>query len=277
MKEHFDSDITVLLHDKERLLEQLESTRLCVQQVESEMDALKASKSFESDYQELLVKFNEQADRLEASKDEFQRALTHEQKIVSGLTDELNGLRETIRDVDTLLPLDSSTNLVERLRHLTDDQQRLAEKVNQGEHVLLQNEQLINELRALKASAANEHDQHLQTIETLRRDYEHRIEDLTVRLEQTKTSAQEQLDQATEQRMEYEQALKQQHTGKQRSSSFESSSIHSFLRRRNQPVESLRSKIRTRSRRSIEALCSIDTSSGKSTRGTFECCYPAAS
>ena len=217
MKEHFDSDITVLLHDKERLLEQLESTRLCVQQLESEMDALKENKSFESDYRELLVKFNEQADRLDASNGELQQVLNNEKEVVAGLTDELNHLRETLRGVETLLPSDSSTDLVERLRHLTDDQQRLAEKIKQGENVLLQNEQLTNELRALKESASNEHDQHLQTIETLRRDYEHRMEDLTMQLERTKTSVREQLDQATEQRLEYEQAFKHQHTGKRRS------------------------------------------------------------
>ncbi|CAF5196007.1 unnamed protein product, partial [Rotaria magnacalcarata] len=72
VKENFDCDISMLLKDKERLQEELEAARLCVRQLETDLESTKQqSVTFDSNddikqkHEDLLTKFNEKSSHLE--------------------------------------------------------------------------------------------------------------------------------------------------------------------------------------------------------------------
>jgi chromosome segregation ATPase len=80
VKEHFDSDISVLLQDKQRLQEDLATTRVSVQQLETELEAAKQQ----------IIDIQNSAD--ESQKIDFDR-----------LTKECEGIKQARDDLQVLL------------------------------------------------------------------------------------------------------------------------------------------------------------------------------
>ncbi|CAF3057511.1 unnamed protein product [Rotaria sp. Silwood2] len=188
VQEHFDSDISVLLQDKQRLQEKLESSHLCVQQLENELDLIKRKINIDEDikekYDNLLIKFHEKSDyteqlindktKLETTNEEFQKQiqllqqditqytdlnliLSNQQMNILCLTEELNHLRETIKNIENILPSSESIDLFERIQQLIDDRQKISEEIH---HEQQQNEQ------------------HFKTIDDLKNEYENQISEL---------------------------------------------------------------------------------------------------
>ena len=206
IQEHFDSDIRVLLQDKQRLQEKLEFTSLCLHQLENELDLLRqktnANENFKDKYENLLNDFNEKSNyieqlindknKVENLNEEFQKQIqslqqdinqysdinlivSNQQMNISCLTEESNRLRETITNIEHILPLQQSTDLFGRIQQLMNDYQENCQKLkNDKEHI----ERLNNEIQTLKQSSSNENEQHFITIQTLKDEYEQRIHQL---------------------------------------------------------------------------------------------------
>ncbi|CAF4958352.1 unnamed protein product [Rotaria sp. Silwood1] len=187
VQEHFDSDISVLLQDKQRLQEKLESSNLCVRQLEHELDTIKQKIKIDEDikqkYDNLLIKFNEKSDyieqlindktRLEITNEEFQKQIqTFQQDInqyadvnlilsnqkmnISDLTEELDHLREKIKDIENILPSNESTDLFERIQQLINDRQTVSQEIyyeqylKTNDHLKNEYENQINQLQQTK-------------------------------------------------------------------------------------------------------------------------------
>ena len=140
IQENFDSDISVLLQDKQRLQEEIESFKHRVTQLESELRSTK-KESFK--YEDLLNKFNEQAQENE----EFQKRvgilqreisenadlkliLSNQQMNVTHLTEELKQNREIITNIEEILPGNTSANLIERVQQLVNEHQKMNQEIN---------------------------------------------------------------------------------------------------------------------------------------------------
>ncbi|CAF1053004.1 unnamed protein product [Rotaria magnacalcarata] len=207
VQEHFDSDISVLLQDKQRLQENLEAVHLCVRQLENELDSTKqklksTDEEFNEKYESLLVKFNEKSDymqqlvndktKLETSNEELQQQIqtlqedvnqhsdlnlivSNQQMNIADLTDEVNKLRETINNVDTILPSSQSTDLYEKIQEIINDRQNLSQEIQNDKQQI---EQFENEIQKLKETLSNEKEQHFKNIDTLKHEYEERINQL---------------------------------------------------------------------------------------------------
>lgn len=140
IQENFDSDIGVLLQDKQRLQEEIESFKHRVNQLESE---LRSTKKDNFKYEDLLNKFNEQAQENE----EFQKRivilqrelsenadlkliLSNQQMNVTHLTEELKQNREIITNIEDILPGKTSANLIERVQQLINEYQKVNQEIN---------------------------------------------------------------------------------------------------------------------------------------------------
>ena len=232
VKEHFDSDISGLLNDKQRLLEQLDSERLRTQQLERDFEALKQIKSAASQLEEDTMKKNyaESFEQLQMEKVQLETSLnelrqrnqalekdllqetnqskdlnllmSNQQLNISSLKEDLSSLRDTLARLQTLFPDVDSTNFVEHVEQVLDHRREIQEQVKQQEETIQREqqriEQLTNELQSLKEHLSNDHEAHLQT---LRSDYDGRMADLNNQLQQsqeTKDQLQQSLDEASE-------------------------------------------------------------------------------
>lgn len=140
IQENFDSDISVLLQDKQRLQEEIESFKHRFNLLETE---LRSTKKDNYKYEDLLNKFNEQAQENE----EFQKRiailqrelsenadlkliLSNQQMNVTHLTEELKQNREIITNIEQILPGNSSVNLIERVQQLLNEHQKIKQEIN---------------------------------------------------------------------------------------------------------------------------------------------------
>lgn len=225
VKEHFDSDITVLLNDKQRLQEQLESERLCTRQLERDLEALRqlkgeTMKTNDAESVKQIEQLPMEKEQLESSLDELRKqnqALEHDllqekkqcndlnllisnqQLNISSLNEDLSSLRETFAGLRTLIPDVESANVVEHVQQVFDHLRETQEQVNQ----------LTNELKLSKERWSNDNDEQIQTLKS---DYDRRILDLNNRIEQLQEvndDLQQSLNAATEQCAEYKRNYKQ--------------------------------------------------------------------
>lgn len=140
IQEHFDSDISVLLQDKQRLQEELESMKQRVHHLENE---LRLTKNDNYKYEDLLNKFNE----LGKENEEFQKRIeilrqeldqnadlkliiSNQQMNMTHLTEELKQTKETTTKIEEILPNSASTDLFERVQQFIVEHQKMIEEIN---------------------------------------------------------------------------------------------------------------------------------------------------
>lgn len=80
-----DEDVSLLLKDKERLQEELESARLNIRQLESNLESVKQQQ--QQNYEDLLIKFNEKSIQYEDLR-------KNNQQLIEKLRNEIEILKE---------------------------------------------------------------------------------------------------------------------------------------------------------------------------------------
>ncbi|CAF4201562.1 unnamed protein product, partial [Rotaria magnacalcarata] len=72
--------------------------------------------------------------------------VSNQQMNIADLTDEVNKLRETINNVDTILPSSQSTDLYEKIQEIINDRQNLSQEIQNDKQQI---EQFENEIQKL--------------------------------------------------------------------------------------------------------------------------------
>ncbi|CAF4202044.1 unnamed protein product, partial [Rotaria magnacalcarata] len=72
--------------------------------------------------------------------------VSNQQMNIADLTDEVNKLRETINNVDTILPSSKSTDLYEKIQEIINDRQNLSQEIQNDKQQI---EQFENEIQKL--------------------------------------------------------------------------------------------------------------------------------
>ncbi|CAF4629220.1 unnamed protein product, partial [Rotaria sp. Silwood2] len=191
VKEHFNSDITVLLHDKERLQEELESTRLCIRQLEIDLELARKQQNIKTDFN----------DEIKHQQDEFKQKY---EDLLTKFDEKTIELEKLINDK---LNLETSNK---EFQNLMKNYQEEILKDKQ------QIEQLNNEIEILKDNLSKENEQHLKSFDTLKTEYENLTNELH-QTKQAKDNIQSLLDETTQERTIYKdkyQSIQQlEHTG----------------------------------------------------------------
>ncbi|CAF1230556.1 unnamed protein product [Rotaria sordida] len=178
VKEHFNSDISVLLHDKERLQEELESTRLYVRQLETNLELAKEQQ------QNIKTDIN---DEIKYEQDEFKQKY---EDLVKQFDEKTIQLEQLINDK---LNLEISNK---EFQDLIKNYQEIILKNKQ------QIEQLNNDIEILKDNLSKENEQHLKSFDTLKTEYENLTNELH-QIKQTKDNIQSLLVQTAQERTMY--------------------------------------------------------------------------
>lgn len=140
IQENFDSDISVLLQDKQRLQEEIESFKHRIHYLENEV---RVTKNDNYKYEDLLGKFNEQEkeneefrNRIEILQHELNQnadlklIISNQDMNMTHLKEEFKQTKEIISNIEEILPRSSSTNLIERIQQVLDEHQKSIEQVN---------------------------------------------------------------------------------------------------------------------------------------------------
>jgi DNA repair exonuclease SbcCD ATPase subunit len=186
VKEHFDADISVLLQDKQRLQEQLETARVTVQQLEENVQTLKQI-SIDNDHRNelhdnerrILKDLNDEyQQRIQLLDDELNREKMCQQVNISSLTDELTLVRTMLGTIRTCLSLDESTDLVERVEQLFNERQVLIDET--AEKITYETNKINNEWQQRLTDMECKH---RQTLEITIDDADKRVRDLNEQLQ----------------------------------------------------------------------------------------------
>ncbi|CAF1548479.1 unnamed protein product, partial [Adineta steineri] len=199
VQEHFDSDISVLLQDKQRLQEELEAVRLCMRQMENELEVTKQQAKIDKDLKEKyddlsnsieqltndkikLEKLNEELNQQIQSSD-LNLIISNQNMNISHLNEELDNLRDMIKNIENIVPENPSIDLLERIQQLKQNDIQLSQTLEnqrqehsdefdivlkeiQDENTYLKSQ--IEEIEKLKNSSIQLlKDEHEKTLEVL--------------------------------------------------------------------------------------------------------------
>ncbi|CAF0911667.1 unnamed protein product, partial [Didymodactylos carnosus] len=206
-REHFESDIAVLLRDKERLLEQLESTRYFVKQLESELEKIKQKQVMENDEEQQQID-NDLATAMRNKEDELAKKsdeTDHLQMLLDAASRERDLFKQKCEEMEQQKNQDSNmkasaddhnqqindlTTNVESLKSELDKRQKQIDSLNdtihdfqvKHEELKAANERLIEEKerQVEEQSRLNEQREvtHQQTIDSVKLAYEKKVDEL---------------------------------------------------------------------------------------------------
>ncbi|CAF1116441.1 unnamed protein product [Didymodactylos carnosus] len=206
-REHFESDIAVLLRDKERLLEQLESTRYFVKQLESELEKIKQKQVMENDEEQQQID-NDLATAMRNKEDELAKKsdeTDHLQMLLDAASRERDLFKQKCEEMEQQKNQDSNmkasaddhnqqindlTTNIESLKSELDKRQKQIDSLNdtihdfqvKHEELKVANERLIEEKerQVEEQSRLNEQREvtHQQTIDSVKLAYEKKVDEL---------------------------------------------------------------------------------------------------
>ncbi|CAM4821607.1 unnamed protein product [Rotaria magnacalcarata] len=193
VKENFDCDISMLLKDKERLQEESEAARLCVRQLETDLESTKQqSVTFDSNddikqkHEDLLTKFNEKSSHLEQiindkltleiSNKELQDLIKNCQETIDKDKQQIDILKDTLskeneqhtKSLDALkTEYENLTNELQQTKQARDSIQVLLSETVQVRTIdkdlqIQQNQNTDDDINETKASFTQKLDSQLQ-------------------------------------------------------------------------------------------------------------------
>ncbi|CAM4964666.1 unnamed protein product [Rotaria socialis] len=203
VKENFDCDTSVLLKDKERVQEELEATRLCVRQLETDLESIKQqSVTFNSNdeikqkHEDLLAEFNEKSSHLEQiindkltleiSNKELQDFIKNCQETIDKDKQQIDILKDTLskeneqhtKSLDALkTEYENLTNELQQTKQAKDSIQSLLSDALQERTIdkdleIQQNQNTVDDINEAKASFSQKLDcqrqEHLDEMATLK-------------------------------------------------------------------------------------------------------------